>query len=101
MSMNRRVTRRRFLLGSATAAAAVGAYAWRVEPHWVSVVRRDMPVRNLPSEMVGRTVAQVSDLHVCPYVDSDYLGACRREVSALQPDIVVVTGDFMSQGSAP
>ena len=38
-----RLTRRRFLLGSATATLAVGTYTWRVEPHWVSVVRRDMP----------------------------------------------------------
>ena len=99
--MKFRLTRRRFLLGSAATAVAVGAYTWRVEPHWVGVVRRDMPVRNLPSEMAGRTVAQVSDIHVCPYVDHDYLGTCLREVSALQPDLVVVTGDFMSQGSAP
>jgi predicted MPP superfamily phosphohydrolase len=93
------LTRRRFLLGSATAALGVGAYTWRVEPHWVSVVRRDMAVRNLPSEMQGRTLAQISDLHVCPKVDSDYLGACLREVSALQPDVVAVTGDFVSSAS--
>ena len=99
--MGVRLTRRRFLLGAATAVVGVGAYSWRIEPHWVSVVRRDMPVRNLPSAMHGRTVAQISDIHVCPYVDSDYLCACLREVSALQPDLVVVTGDFMSQGGAP
>jgi predicted MPP superfamily phosphohydrolase len=99
--MKVRLTRRRFLLASATTAAAVGAYTWRIEPHWVSVVRRDMPVRNLPSEMAGRTVAQISDIHVCPYVDHDYLDDCLRTVSAAQPDLVVVTGDFMSQGSAP
>lgn len=99
--MNLRLTRRRFLLGTATAAAAVGAYTWRVEPHWVSVVRRDMPVRNLPSELAGRTLVQISDVHVCPYVDSGYLCACLRAVSALQPDLVVVTGDFMSQGREP
>jgi len=98
--MTVRLTRRRFLSGSVSAAAAVGVYTWRVEPHWVTVVRRDLPVLNLPAALVGRTLAQVSDLHVCPRVDSDYLGAALREVSALQPDIVVVTGDFMSQASA-
>ena len=98
--MKLRLTRRRFLLGSATAALAVGAYTWRVEPHWVTVVRRDMPVRNLPPALEGRTLAQVSDLHIGPKVDSDYLGACLREVSALRPDIVAVTGDFVSLASA-
>ena len=98
--MKIRLTRRRFLLGTVSAAAAVGVYTWRVEPHWVTVTRRDLPVRNLPSALVGRTLAQVSDLHVCPRVDADYLGAALREVSALQPDIVVVTGDFVSNASA-
>jgi predicted MPP superfamily phosphohydrolase len=98
--MNVRLTRRRFLLGSATTALAVGAYTWRIEPKWLTVTRRDMPVRNLPSELVGRTLAQVSDLHVCPKVDLDYLGAALREVSALQPDIVAITGDFVSQACA-
>lgn len=97
--MKFRLNRRRFLLGSATAAIAVGAYSWRIEPHWVKVTHHDMPVRNLPPELEGRTLAQVSDLHICPRVDSDYLGACLREVSALQPDIVAVTGDFVSQAS--
>src|SRR5262245_25484108 len=39
------VTRRRFIQGAAAALAAgggVGLYTWRVEPHWVEVVRRDL-----------------------------------------------------------
>ncbi len=99
--MKFRLTRRRFLLGSALSAIGVGTYTWRLEPHWLRIVRREMPVRNLPSAMAGRILAQVSDIHVCPYVDHDYLGAALRELSALQPDLVVITGDFMSQGSAP
>lgn len=97
--MNLRPTRRRFLIGSAATAAAVGLYTWRVEPHWVSVVRRDMPIRNLPAALDGRTLAQVSDIHVCPRVDFDHLCAAMRTLSALQPDMVCITGDFMSQGS--
>lgn len=99
--MNFRLTRRRFLLGSAVTAAAVGTYTWRIEPHRLKVVRRDMPLRNLPSAMEGRTVAQISDIHVCPRVDADYLRSAMRELSALQPDMVCITGDFMSGGSAP
>lgn len=99
--MKFRLTRRRFLLGSALSALGVGTYTWRVEPHWFRFVRRDMPVRNLPAALEGRTLAQISDIHVCPYVDHDYLGAALRALSGLQPDLVVITGDFMSQGSAP
>ncbi len=96
--MKLRLTRRRFVLGVGTAALGVGAWTWRIEPHLVAVVRRGMPVRGLPTELEGKTLAQVSDLHVCPRVDSDYLSECLRKVSALNPDIVAVTGDFFSQG---
>lgn len=92
------LTRRRFVLGCGAAALGVGVYTWRIEPHWVSVVRHDMPVRNLPSELEGKTLAQVSDLHISHRVDTDYLTACMRDVSALQPDIVVVTGDITDRG---
>lgn len=80
---------------AATAAGTAG-YAWRFEPHWVQVVRRDMPLAGLPSVLTGRTVAQVSDLHVGPVVDSDHLIAALRYLHALQPDLIVLTGDFMT-----
>ena len=72
-----RPTRRRFLKRTATAALTLGlptgAYAWRIEPHWVHVVRRDLPVAGLPAALTGRTIVQVSDLHAGPVVDTDYL----------------------------
>ncbi len=91
-----RLTRRRVLAAGVAAVTGVGLFTWRVEPHWVSVVRRDLPVRNLPPALAGRTLAQVSDLHVGPGIDSDYLAAALRDLSALGPDMVAVTGDFMS-----
>ena len=98
--MKPRLTRRRFLLGCAAIAPAVGVYTWRIEPHWVEVVRRDLPVRHLPPELDGRILAQVSDLHLSPRVDTDYLAASLRKMAALEPDIVAFTGDFMSEGNS-
>ena len=93
-----RLTRRRFFLAAGATALGIGLYTWRIEPHWLEVVRRDLPIRNLPQALVGRTLAQVSDIHVGPRVDPDYLTASLRTVSALQPDLVCITGDFMSAG---
>lgn len=98
--MGVRLTRRRFFLGAGFGALGLGAYTWRVEPHWVSVTHRDLPVRALPPALEGRTLAQVSDLHVSPKVDSDYLAAALRGVSDLRPDLVAVTGDFVSLACA-
>jgi predicted MPP superfamily phosphohydrolase len=93
------ITRRRFLQGSIGAAAAgigVGLYTWQIEPHWVEFVRRPLPIRGLPETLRGRTLVQLSDIHVGPRVSDDYVLDTFARVRALAPDIVVFTGDFVS-----
>ena len=93
------LSRRRFLqiaLGSALGAAGAGLYAWRVEPHWVEVVRRQLPILNLPQHLVGKRLVQISDLHIGPVVHDGYLRSALRRVSRLRQDILVITGDFMT-----
>jgi len=90
--------RRQFLwksLGSTIAlASGTGLYAWRIEPHWVEFVERALPIANLPAALAGRTLVQLSDLHVGPRVDDDYVLDVFDRVRALGPDIVAYTGDF-------
>ncbi len=96
------VTRREFLvLGGAALAAAAGVplYAWQVEPHWVDVVRRPLPLENLPPALEGRTLLQVSDIHVGPRVSSPYLIETFDRARELAPDFVVFTGDFVTYRS--
>lgn len=90
------MTRRHFLYASAASAAGVCFYAWRFEPHWLEIVRRRLPIRGLPPGLEGLTLAQVSDVHVGPRVDDEYVLDVFRRVTALQPDIVVLTGDLVS-----
>jgi len=92
----RRISRRRFLLGAAAAPVLAGLYAWRIEPHWLELVRRDLPVANLPAALHGKTLVQLSDLHIGPQVDDDYLGETFLRVADLRPDIVVHTGDLIT-----
>jgi predicted MPP superfamily phosphohydrolase len=93
------ITRRQFLGVTASALASgagIGLYTWRIEPHWVEEVRRPLPISNLPSTLEGGTLVQVSDLHVGPRVDSDYLIRALHRVATLAPDIVTYTGDFIT-----
>jgi predicted MPP superfamily phosphohydrolase len=94
------VSRRRFLGRSVKylsfAAAGTFLYTWRVEPHWVEVVKRAMPIAGLPTSMVGKRLVQVSDLHAGPVVDQAYLKASLERIAELRPDAIVVTGDFMT-----
>ena len=42
----------------------VGLYTWRIELHWLQFVRRRLSIRGLPRDLVGRTLVQISDVHV-------------------------------------
>jgi predicted MPP superfamily phosphohydrolase len=93
------LTRRRFLKLAATGAAVVagtGVYSRFGELHWIEVVRRPLPIAGLPGTLQGRTLIQLSDLHCGPRVDDDYLRRALDHVRALAPDILVVTGDFVT-----
>jgi predicted MPP superfamily phosphohydrolase len=74
----------------------VGLYTWRVEPHWLEFTYPALPVSGLPTELEGRTLVQISDLHVGPKVDDDYVIQSLRRVQELGPDFVVFTGDWIT-----
>lgn len=89
---------RRMLFKRALAAAAAGTflYTWRVEPHWVEIVERPLPIVGLGDQLVGRRLVQLSDLHAGPIVDQSFLLSSLERVGELKPDLLVVTGDFMT-----
>jgi predicted MPP superfamily phosphohydrolase len=78
------------------AAAGTALYTWRIEPHWVEFVHRRLPVTGLPVSLAGKRLVQLSDIHVGPRVDDDYIIETFRAVTDLRPDIVVITGDLIS-----
>lgn len=96
----RRLSRRQWLARTAAGGVALGlgaaVYAWRVEPHWVTIRRVRMPIESLPESLVGKRLVQISDLHVGPVVDNSYLRGVLRRLPELEPDYLVMTGDFMT-----
>ena len=89
-------TRRRFLAGLVAAPIVTALYTWRIEPTWVEFVHRDLPIANLPSGLVGKTLVQLSDIHIGSQVADDHITDVFARVAALQPDIVVHTGDLIT-----
>ena len=97
--MKRWMTRRRFLAATGAAfgaGAATLAYARWVEPQWVQVVERELELPGVAPRWKGRSVALVTDLHVGPRVDSDFLRHWMGWLADRSPDAVVLVGDFMS-----
>jgi predicted MPP superfamily phosphohydrolase len=95
-SPNRRTFLKRTAVGLLGGAVGVGGYAWLVEPYWIEVVRRDLLIRFLPDALIGKTLVQISDLHIGPEVSDSYLRDAFKTISQIGPDILVVTGDFMT-----
>lgn len=97
------MNRRKFLWVSAAAAGATPlaliGYTVAIEPHWLELVRRDLSIRNLPAELQGRTLALLSDLHIGPQVSDEYMIESFDRTRALAPDLVVMTGDYLTHQS--
>lgn len=78
---------------------STGIYTWQIEPFWLEFVKMPMPIKNLPNHLEGKTVMQISDLHVGNRFDWQYLIDSLQKAQAFEPDFVVYTGDFVSYES--
>jgi len=94
--MNRRKFIKRTLWGVAGAGLLSGLYTWQVEPFWLEFVKLKMPVKNLPDDLVGKTLMQISDIHVGKRFDHRFIIDSFQKAKAVNPDFVVYTGDYVS-----
>ncbi|KAB1443096.1 metallophosphoesterase [Pseudodesulfovibrio senegalensis] len=92
--------RRRLLINTANAfivagAAPLTAYSVFEARRMPEVVRVNHPLPNLPADLNGLTIAQLSDTHIGPTIKGDWLARCVDEVNKLTPDMIVHTGDLI------
>lgn len=73
-----------------------GLYSWQLEPFWLEFVHVKMPIKNLPNHLIGKTLMQISDVHIGDSFDYQYIIDAFKEAQKLKPDFVVYTGDFVS-----
>ncbi len=100
----KRLARRQYLR-----AAAIGtlgfctAYAVDEEgkrPEWVEIVRTDLVLPGLPQGFEGARLIQASDLHCSATVSEEYLRRCIQRINRLHPDLIVLTGDYVTYDRA-
>jgi uncharacterized protein len=97
--VTRKISRRemtKLVATAGTGTLALGLYAWRVEPHWLQFTSPTLPISRLATGLEGHTLAQISDIHVGPRVDDDYIIHSFQRVQQLAPDFVAFTGDFIT-----
>lgn len=92
--------RRKFLRNTIITSIGVGLlgsiYSWQIEPFWLEFVKVKMPIKNLPKELIGKTVMQISDVHVGNRFNYEYIIDSFKKAHLYNPDFVVYTGDFVS-----
>ncbi len=54
----------------------------------------DVPVANLKPELSGLKIAQISDLHIGPFIGASYSKKVVDKIRELSPSIVALTGDI-------
>ena len=94
-----RLTRRNFLIGTGALAAGMTLYAGEIARHEIDVVHRSIPIANLPSAFHGYRIVQLSDIHLDEYTEPYFFEHIVSMTNALAPDLVLLTGDFVTHGS--
>jgi predicted MPP superfamily phosphohydrolase len=75
---------------------------WAIDKHhddnkeWLEVIEQDLHIRNLPDQLIGLKIAHLSDLHCSKTVSNRYLRHCIQRVNQLNPDVVLLTGDYIT-----
>lgn len=96
-ALPRTISRRKFLgLAAAGGVAALAADGFLIEPNLPEVVRQEIALRRWPQRMDGFTIALLSDFHYDPYFSVHPLRTAIGMVNELRPDLIVLTGDFVS-----
>jgi hypothetical protein len=92
------VSRRKFLGLSAgvVAEGALGKVLY--EPQETVVSQVGVTLKRLPSGFDGLRIAQLSDIHFNPFMTTDHLERVVELTKAQKPDLVILTGDFVSAG---
>lgn len=81
-------------------ALAVAAYGAFIRRRWVATERVSVAIDGLDPRFDGYRIAHLSDLHIGPFTPRAWGLGWARAANALGCDLVVVTGDLVTQGDA-
>lgn len=80
------------ILGLSVAFSCLGMFKSVIS---LEVVEQEVAVKDLPVELDGLRIAQLSDLHVSSVFTRDRVEEIVERTNALKPDLIALTGDFV------
>jgi len=90
----RLLIQRAFGITALGASGLLGAFSLWNGLRQVTVKPLTVRLNRLPKSLDGFKIVQITDLHIGPIIDGEWLRQIVDRVNALKPDIIVVTGDL-------
>ena len=63
----------------------------------LSIEQIELPVLNLPQQLDGYRIAQISDVHLTGHIEPDYIRYVVERATAWQPELFTLTGDIIDK----
>ena len=76
-------------------------YAGEIDRHRIDVTSSDAFLPGLPEAFDGFRIVQISDIHMDEFTEAFFVRDVVKRINRLNPDAVVVTGDFVTSALAP
>ncbi len=91
------ITRRDVLkMASLAAAGALLLDVTELDRHHLTVLEETIRIPQLPAGFDGFRIVQISDFHYHEYDEDSFLRQAVARVNSLRPDMVALTGDFIT-----
>ena len=91
------VNRRKLIRAAFLAGAGAFAYGALIERRYPFIERVTCPVPDRHEALDGLTIAVMSDFHHDEFHDDSLMGRAIRATNALNPDVIMLTGDFITR----
>ncbi len=105
MSHHQQISRRSFLraatktiAAAALAGPTIAGYSALGEPGWLATEHIAVAIAGLHLDLAGLTIVQLSDIHASREVRSEWIDRAVAAANELRPDLIVLTGDYVSHG---
>ena len=72
-------------------------YAYLIEPNWIDINYLRLKLPNLASEFNGYRIVKISDIHIDKQSKKRRLNYIFRLVNQQKPDLIAITGDFVTR----
>jgi predicted MPP superfamily phosphohydrolase len=98
MPISRRALLKAFVATGTGTLTGGGAYGFLYERHSVGVTRATLSVADLPAALANLTIGLITDIHRSRWVSDDDVQQAVQALMRLQPDLIVLGGDFVTWG---